>query len=129
MTTRKRKTRSNNTFGVVLDLVDLVDTTFERLTGKSVAAWLKEFQQRPRELPSGEQTFPQQEAAMPLVDAYAVLGLPKTASLAEVKKNYRNLAVVFHPDRGGYAEAMKLLNNAYERVMEEKKGNAKKETI
>ncbi len=129
MAHRKKKARSNNTFGVVLDLVDLVDTTFERLTGKSVAAWLKEFQQRPRELPSGEQAFPHQEAAMPLVDAYAVLGLPQTASLAEVKKNYRNLAVIFHPDKGGYKEAMILLNNAYGRIMEEEKSNAKKETI
>ncbi|GAJ20035.1 unnamed protein product, partial [marine sediment metagenome] len=33
---------------------------------------------------------------MPLADAYAVLGLPQTASLQEVKRNYRSLAVVFH---------------------------------
>ena len=120
MTGRKRKAKSNNSFGVVLDFVDLVDTTFERLTGKTVASWLKEFQQQPRELSSGEQAAPQQELAMPLVDAYAVLGLPQTASLAEVKKNYRSLAAIFHPDKGGYKEAMVLLNNAYERIRKEK---------
>ena len=129
MAKSRRKKKSQNTFGVILDLVDVVDETFERLTGKPIAAWLKEFQQRPRELPSGEQTFPHQEAAMPLVDAYAVLGLPQTASLAEVKKNYRSLAVIFHPDKGGYKEAMILLNNAYGRIMKEEKSNAKKETI
>jgi len=61
---------------------------------------------------------------MPLADAYAVLGLPQTASLEEVKRNYRSLAVVFHPDktRTGYDAAMKLLNNAYERIIGEKGG-------
>ncbi|GAI68268.1 unnamed protein product, partial [marine sediment metagenome] len=40
-----------------------------------------------------------------------------------VKRNYRRLAVVFHPDHpGGYEEAMKLLNNARERILKEKGG-------
>jgi len=122
MAARKGKGKSNSTFEVVLDLVDLVDTTFERLTGKPIASWLKEFGSRPRELPGGEQAAPQQEATMRLVEAYAVLGLPPTASLEEVKRNYKRLASVFHPDRGGYKEAMVLLNNAYDRVKREKGG-------
>ncbi len=122
MPKHKAKTKEGNSLSVLLDLVDVVDATFERLTGKNVAAWLKEFQQRPRELPQGESAATPQ-SGMPLADAYAVLGLPQTASLEEVKRNYRRLAVVFHPDqKGGYEEAMKLLNNAYERVMEEKGG-------
>ncbi|MBA7678708.1 Chaperone protein DnaJ [subsurface metagenome] len=115
MAQRKRKTRSTNSLGVILDFVDVVDTTFERLTGKNIASWLKEFQQQPRELPPGEKTAPGQPN-MPLADAYAVLGLPQTATLEEVKRNYKRLAVVFHPDKGGYDEAMKLLNRAYERI-------------
>ncbi|MBA7707934.1 Chaperone protein DnaJ [subsurface metagenome] len=59
---------------------------------------------------------------MSLADAYAVLGLPRTASLEEVKRNYKHLAAVFHPDKGGYDEAMKLLNRAYERIDWEKDG-------
>lgn len=119
----KRTARSNkpNSLAALLDFVEVVDATFEKLTGKTIASWLKEFQQRPRELPQGESAAPPQ-SAMPLADAYAVLGLPRTASSEEVKRNYRNLAVIFHPDRGGYDEAMKLLNNAYERIKGEKGG-------
>ncbi len=116
MARRKRKTRQDNTLGVILDFVDVVDATFEKLSGKTIADWLKEFQQQPRELPpSREQTAPQEDA-MPLANAYAVLGLPPTASLEEVKRNYKHLAAVFHPDKGGYKEAMILLNQAYERI-------------
>ena len=121
MPKRKAKTKEGNSLSVLLDLVDVVDATFERLTGKNVAAWLKEFQQRPRELPQGESAATPQ-SGMPLADAYAVLGLPQTASLEQVKRNYRSLAVVFHPDKTGtgYDAAMKLLNNAYQRIMGEK---------
>jgi len=121
MAGRGRKKRSPNSLGIILDLVDVVDATFERLTGKPVAAWLEEFRQQPRELPRGEQAAPQQDPGMSLATAYMVLGLPQTASLEEVKRNYRNLAVVFHPDRGGYQEAMVLLNQAYEAITLKKK--------
>ncbi|GAH79936.1 unnamed protein product, partial [marine sediment metagenome] len=108
MARRKRKTELQDAFDAIAGFRDLVDETCERLTGKSVAAWLKEFQQQPQELPQGEQAAPQQEPAMPLADAYAVLGLPQTASPEEVKRNYKHLAAVFHPDKGGYTEAMIL---------------------
>jgi len=107
--------------GLLNSSVDLVNVAFKRFTGKSVTDWLKEFQQRPRELPQGETAAPPQ-SGMPLADAYAVLGLPQTASPAEVKRNYRSLAVIFHPDRGGNDEAMSLLNRAYQRIKEEKGG-------
>ncbi|MBA7465028.1 Co-chaperone protein DjlA [subsurface metagenome] len=125
MPKRKAKPKEANSLSVLLDFVDVVDTTFERFTGKTVAGWLKEFQQRPRELPQGESAAPPQ-SDMPLADAYSVLGLPATASPEEVKRNYRNLAVIFHPDRGGYDEAMKLLNRAYQRIKKEK-GEKKEE--
>jgi len=121
MVKRKRKTEIQDAFDAIAGFRDLVDDTFEKLTGKSVAAWLEEFWQRPRELPQGEQPAPQQEPAMSLADAYMVLGLPQTASLEEVKRNYRNLAVIFHPDKGGYQEAMVLLNNALDRIKKEKR--------
>ena len=120
MARRKRKTELQDAFDAIAGFRDLVDETFEKLTGKPIAAWLKEFQQQPRELPQGEQAAPQQEPAMPLADAYAVLGLPDTASLEEVKRNYKRLAAVFHPDKGGYKEAMVLLNRAYKRIQQQK---------
>ena len=118
---RKKKTELQDAFDAIAGFRDLVDDTFQKFTGKPIAAWLKEFQERPRELPQGEQAAPQQEPAMSLANAYSVLGLPPTASPEEVKRNYRNLAAVFHPDKGGYKEAMKLLNNAYERITKGRK--------
>lgn len=121
MAKSKRINKVANSLGVILAVITVVDTTFERLTGKSISSWLKEFQQQPRELPPGEQAA-RQQPAMPLADAYAILGLPQTASIEEVKRNYGRLSFIFHPDReGGYNEAMQKLNEAYERVMREKK--------
>ena len=123
MARRKRKTELQDAFDAIAGFRDLVNETFEKLTGKSIAAWLSEFGPRPRELPGGEQAAPQQEQGMPLADAYAVLGLPQTASLEEVKGNYKRLAAVFHPDKGGYVEAMKLLNRAYEQIQRHRGGS------
>ena len=115
MARQKRKTELQDAFDAIAGFRDLVNETFEKVTGKSIVAWLKEFQQ-PRDLPPGEQASAR-GPAIPLADAYAILGLPQTASLEEVKRNYKRLAAVFHPDKGGYKEAMVLLNNAYERIM------------
>jgi len=104
---------------LVNSYIDVVNVAFERFTGKTVSGWLKEFQERPRELPQGEAAATSQ-SDMPLADAYAILGLLQTASPEEVKRNFRSLAVIFHPDRGGNDEAMSLLNRAYQRIKEEK---------
>lgn len=114
MAKRGEKKKSQGNLGVLVDLAHTINDTFEALTGKPIPVWLEEFRQRPKELP-GEQYIPGQPV-MPLSDAYAVMGLPQTATLAEVKRNFRNLAAVFHPDKGGYDEAMKLLNRAYDRI-------------
>ena len=121
MPRQKRKTELQDAFDVIAGFRDLVNETFEKLTGKSIAAWLKEFQQPPRELPpEGETTS--NEPSMRLADAYAVLGLTPNAPPEQVKKHYRNLAKVFHSDKGAMNdEAMKLLNRAYERIKRENK--------
>ncbi len=49
-------------------------------------------------------------------DYYEVLGVSKTASDVELKKAYRKLAMKYHPDKGGGAEAeakFKEINEAY----------------
>ncbi|KAJ8600740.1 hypothetical protein CTAYLR_003928 [Chrysophaeum taylorii] len=47
------------------------------------------------------------------MDPYAVLGVPRTASEAEIRKAYKNKAAACHPDRGGDAEEFKRVSAAY----------------
>ena len=47
-------------------------------------------------------------------DLYQVLGITRDASLQEVKKAYRALALVEHPDKGGNVERMGLIIEAYQ---------------
>jgi curved DNA-binding protein CbpA len=49
----------------------------------------------------------------PKKDYYFVLGVPASASKAEVDRQYKRLAAQHHPDLGGNEERMKLLNEAY----------------
>ncbi|KAH9153850.1 hypothetical protein AeRB84_003983 [Aphanomyces euteiches] len=45
---------------------------------------------------------------------YETLGVPKTASAADIKKAYRKLALKNHPDKGGDPELFKNITVAYE---------------
>ncbi|GAB9469555.1 hypothetical protein Gpo141_00006831 [Globisporangium polare] len=45
---------------------------------------------------------------------YESLGVPKTATAAEIKKAYRKLALKNHPDKGGDPELFKTITVAYE---------------
>ena len=109
---------------VVMGFANMVDTLFVRYTGRTVQDLLRESAQRPRELPAGDRSPPPEtEPDMPLDWAYSVLGLKPDASLDDVKKNYRNLARLFHSDKGNVMtdEAMKLINRAYERATKGRK--------
>ncbi len=51
-----------------------------------------------------------------MIDYYQVLGLPSTASEAEIKKAYRDLALSFHPDKNSEQNAQaqfQLISEAY----------------
>jgi hypothetical protein len=52
-------------------------------------------------LPDGEKNY------------YVVLGASEDASQAEIERLYKRLAKRHHPDRGGSAEKMKAVNEAY----------------
>jgi DnaJ-class molecular chaperone len=47
-------------------------------------------------------------------DYYADLGVPKTASEAEIKSAYRKLALAHHPDRQGDPVKFQQVTEAYE---------------
>lgn len=55
-------------------------------------------------------------------DYYEVLGVSKSASIDEIKKAFRRLAVKYHPDKEGGDEAkFKEINEAYEVLKDESK--------
>ncbi len=51
--------------------------------------------------------------------AFAVLGLPPTATPEQIKRRYRMLAKQYHPDLGGDPHQMQRLIAAYELLMKD----------
>ena len=49
---------------------------------------------------------------------YHLLQLPSEASLADVRRQYRELAKRYHPDAGGHHSDFLALQQAYEQVVE-----------
>jgi len=45
---------------------------------------------------------------------YNTLGIPKTSSMDDIKKAYRKLARIHHPDKGGDEDKFKKITDAYE---------------
>lgn len=55
------------------------------------------------------------------MDYYQVLGVPVTASSEDIKRAYRKLAMIHHPDRGGDTEKFKEISEAYEVLSDDNK--------
>ena len=124
MAKQKRAVKKANTLSILLGVFDVADSAIEKVTGKGIAGWFKTFQEQNQISQGG---LPAQSIASP-TDPYTVLGVPRTATLEEVKKRYRQLSMVYHPDReGGYSEAMKRVNEAYNQILKEKEGAGKRE--
>lgn len=54
-------------------------------------------------------------------DYYEVLGVSKNATADEIKKAYRNLVKIHHPDKGGDESLFKEISEAYEVLSDENK--------
>ena len=52
---------------------------------------------------------------------YELLGVDKNASMDDIKKAFRKLALKNHPDRGGDKEKFQELQNAYEVLSDKEK--------
>jgi len=57
------------------------------------------------------------------IDPYKVLGVSKGDSLEKIKKVYKRLVKIYHPDsETGNSEMFKRIQEAYQKIMEEKGG-------
>lgn len=50
---------------------------------------------------------------------YTILGIPINATPVEIKKQYRTLSLIHHPDRGGDADVFKLVSEAYATLIDD----------
>lgn len=57
-------------------------------------------------------------------DHYATLGVPQTATAAEIKRAYRRKAKEHHPDAGGKEDAFKAVSGAYDVLCDPEKRKA-----
>jgi len=62
------------------------------------------------------------ESAPPKLTPYEVMGLPKDATENQLRARYRELAKLYHADKGSGSDAMmKRVNRAMEEIKKEKK--------
>ena len=58
----------------------------------------------------------QDMSAQELDMCYKILGLSPGSSWEEIEKAYRRKAQIHHPDKGGDEDAMRVLNDVYNRL-------------
>ena len=63
---------------------------------------------------------------MNLLNPYFLLGVNTNSTLRELKKQYYNLALLCHPDKGGNKDDMCVIKNAYEYIKPQLENNHNK---
>jgi len=63
------------------------------------------------------------EAKIEARNPYKILGLEKTSTENDIKKAYKKLALIYHPNKGGNEEMMKKIGEAYETLINKNKRN------
>ena len=56
-----------------------------------------------------------------MINLYEVLNVKKDCSRNKIKKEYRKLVIIYHPDKGGDTKIFELINKAYETLIDEDK--------
>ena len=56
-----------------------------------------------------------------MINYYEILKVPDFSSFETIKKNYKNLILKSHPDKGGDSDKFKLILEAYELMKDEAK--------
>ena len=56
-----------------------------------------------------------------MINYYEILKVPDFSSFETIKKNYKNLILESHPDKGGDSDKFKLILEAYELMKDEAK--------
>lgn len=80
----------------------------------SVMRGLREMRGEHVEEPGTRKNNPSRTSDMDM--CYRLLGLSPSAQWEEVERAYRQKAKIHHPDRGGDADTMRALNEAYSRI-------------
>lgn len=57
------------------------------------------------------------DVVMTYVNPYELLGVTETSPKEDVRRAYYRLAMIVHPDKGGYDKDMHILHSAYEWIM------------
>lgn len=96
----------------ITTLVRLGDTYFDRIVYKELPVYLQ--------IKIADRKNIQLSKAVSGQTAYQVLHLQESAPLEVVKAAYKALAHIHHPDKGGETEMFTQINEAYEKICEEK---------
>ena len=56
-----------------------------------------------------------------MINLYEVLNVKENCSRNKIKKEYRKLVIIYHPDKGGDTKLFELIKTAYETLIDEDK--------